>query len=163
MADWTDITDEQVNPDAPVTSDLAYAFRDNPVAIAEGSSGAPKVQSEALNMKSGSGARTTEGTLFTLNNLERVSHIMATAHVVGGGASGSCAVSYRTSTNGGSTWSGYTLFVNAFGGTDAIFRSKSEVISIPTSVNTVQFSVTAASSSFSDANGCAIAIRGVTP
>ena len=48
MADWKNIPDAAVDPDAPVTSDLMYSLRDNPVAIAEGSAGAPKVQGQAL-------------------------------------------------------------------------------------------------------------------
>ena len=45
MADWLNITDTQVDPDAPLTSQLAYGWRDNPIAIAEGAAGAPYVQS----------------------------------------------------------------------------------------------------------------------
>lgn len=48
MADWTTITDSQVDPNAPVTSELMSALRDNPVAIAEGASGAPKITTAAL-------------------------------------------------------------------------------------------------------------------
>ena len=48
MADWIDIQDSAVDPDAPVTSELAYAFRDNPIAITEGASGAPRIQDGAL-------------------------------------------------------------------------------------------------------------------
>ncbi len=43
MADWLNITDTQVDPDAPLTSQLAHGWRDNPIAIAEGSTGAPKI------------------------------------------------------------------------------------------------------------------------
>lgn len=43
MADWTTITDTQVDPKAPVTSELMTALRDNPLAIAEGSTNAPKI------------------------------------------------------------------------------------------------------------------------
>ena len=35
MADWFNITDTQVDPDAPLTSQLGYAWRDNPIAISE--------------------------------------------------------------------------------------------------------------------------------
>lgn len=48
MADWTVITDAQLDPDAPLTSDLAYAWRDNPIAIAEGAAGAPRIVDAAL-------------------------------------------------------------------------------------------------------------------
>lgn len=43
MADWTNITDTAVDPDAPLTSQLAYAWRDNPIAMGEGAAGAPYV------------------------------------------------------------------------------------------------------------------------
>lgn len=48
MADWTTIADTQVDPDAPVTSELGYAWRDNPIAIAEGASGAPRITNSAM-------------------------------------------------------------------------------------------------------------------
>lgn len=48
MADWTNITDTQVDPDAPLTSELAYAWRDNPIAIAEGAAGAPRIRDAAM-------------------------------------------------------------------------------------------------------------------
>lgn len=48
MADYTAIQDDSIEPDAPALSRIAFAFRDNPIAIAEGASGAPRVQSAAL-------------------------------------------------------------------------------------------------------------------
>lgn len=48
MADWTAIPDAQLDPDAPLTSELAYAWRDNPIAITEGAAGAPKIQDAAM-------------------------------------------------------------------------------------------------------------------
>ena len=48
MADWVTINDSQVDPDAPLTSELAYAWRDNPVALAEGAVGAPRIEDAAL-------------------------------------------------------------------------------------------------------------------
>ena len=48
MADYTDISDSAVDPDAPLTSELAYAWRDNPIAIAEGALGAPRIAIGAL-------------------------------------------------------------------------------------------------------------------
>lgn len=43
MTDWTTITDSQVDPKAPVTSELMTALRDNPSALAEGATGAPRI------------------------------------------------------------------------------------------------------------------------
>lgn len=48
MADYIAQPDTAVDPDAPVTSDLMYALRDNPIAIAEGASGAPRIADAAL-------------------------------------------------------------------------------------------------------------------
>jgi len=48
MADYTTITDSQVDPDAPITSELGYAWSYNPVAIAEGAINAPRMQMAAF-------------------------------------------------------------------------------------------------------------------
>ena len=48
MADWFSIPNTSVDPDAPVTSNLMYALRDNPIAIAEGATGAPRVTQSAI-------------------------------------------------------------------------------------------------------------------
>ena len=48
MADYTNISNVSVEPLAPVTSELMTSLRDNPIAIAEGSLGAPRVQGKAL-------------------------------------------------------------------------------------------------------------------
>lgn len=49
MADWTNIDDTFVEPGKPVRSADGLALRDNPVAIAEGASGAPKIELDALS------------------------------------------------------------------------------------------------------------------
>lgn len=55
MADWFDIPDTSIDPDAPLTSELAYAWRDNPIAIAEGAPGAPRIAIGALQRISAGG------------------------------------------------------------------------------------------------------------
>jgi uncharacterized protein YaiE (UPF0345 family) len=42
MADYVEILDTQIEPDAPLTAVLAGQWRDNPIAIAQGSVGAPR-------------------------------------------------------------------------------------------------------------------------
>lgn len=49
MADYIEILDTQIEPDAPLTAALAAQFRDNPVAITEGSPDALRVKSRAIN------------------------------------------------------------------------------------------------------------------
>lgn len=53
MADWRNISDTEVDPDAPVTSELAYAFRDNVIAMAEGASGAPRISGAMISIGNG--------------------------------------------------------------------------------------------------------------
>lgn len=58
MADYIAIANSQIEPKAPVTSELMNQLRDNPEAIAEGATGAPRVVSRALGLTylSGSGS-----------------------------------------------------------------------------------------------------------
>jgi hypothetical protein len=48
MASWTDQDTDSLLPGEPWTSAKALACFENPAAIAEGASGAPKIQAEAL-------------------------------------------------------------------------------------------------------------------
>jgi len=48
MTAYIAITDAETDPEAPLTSELAKKWRDNPIAISEGSTGAPKVQRAAV-------------------------------------------------------------------------------------------------------------------
>lgn len=70
MADWTTITETATDPDAPVTSSLLKALRDNPIAIAEGASGAPKIVRSALKTATGSvsGTLAASGTVVVSLN-----------------------------------------------------------------------------------------------
>ena len=51
MATWTTIPDANLEPDKPARSIDALALRDNPVAIAEGAAGAPKI--DILGLENG--------------------------------------------------------------------------------------------------------------
>ena len=54
MADYEVILDAELEPGAPITSSIGFRFRDNPVAIAQGAAGAPRVSSGALEPVEGS-------------------------------------------------------------------------------------------------------------
>ena len=43
MADYISILNSQIEPKAPVTSELMFQLRDNPIATAEGAIGAPRI------------------------------------------------------------------------------------------------------------------------
>ncbi len=48
MADYTAIQNANLEPGAPWISATAFALRDNPIAIAEGAAGAPRIQNAAM-------------------------------------------------------------------------------------------------------------------
>lgn len=48
MAEYDPILDSEIDPESPITSTLMSRMRDNPEAIAEGASGATRVQAEGI-------------------------------------------------------------------------------------------------------------------
>lgn len=46
---WVNISNTAIDQDSPITVSLMTALRDNPIAIANGDSGAPRIQTAALN------------------------------------------------------------------------------------------------------------------
>lgn len=64
MADYRTIADAEVDPDAPLTSSLGYAWRDNPIAIAEGATGAPRISDAAMGS-----TVTAAGTTWVMNRI----------------------------------------------------------------------------------------------
>ena len=70
MADWTTIPDESLEPGKPIRSVDGLTLRDNPVAIAEGAAGAPRIQTSALAPPAAGTAhiirRVQEAAFFTL-------------------------------------------------------------------------------------------------
>lgn len=49
MTGYNTILDTEIDPDSPITTTLIARLRDNPIALAEGSPGAPKVQQAAIS------------------------------------------------------------------------------------------------------------------
>lgn len=49
MSSWTDITDNALEPGKPIRSIDAFALRNNPIAIAGGAAGAPRILDAALS------------------------------------------------------------------------------------------------------------------
>lgn len=48
MTSYIAITNAETDPEAPLTSELAKKWRDNPIAITEGAAGAPRILGEAV-------------------------------------------------------------------------------------------------------------------
>lgn len=57
MANWTNIPTDRIEPGKPIRAIDGLALRDNPIAIAEGASGAPKIREAAIDTNSINGNR----------------------------------------------------------------------------------------------------------
>lgn len=111
MADYTTITDAQVDPEAPITSELMSALRDNPIAIAEAATGAPKIDPRAIDsLLAGpfsntfsQGAADGSVVLGTVTDLDDAEFLFSSATVT---ATNPSTVSVRLdrSSNNGSSW-----------------------------------------------------------
>jgi len=100
MADWTELDTNGLLPGEPFTSAKALALFENPGAMAEGASNAPKVVSEALNMLVGAGLGTQ-----TFTNVGRIEKVLIQSITFStGSASTAVAIEYQTSTNNGATF-----------------------------------------------------------
>ena len=73
MAEYQEILDTEVEPEAPLTSSLGVRFRDNPVAIAEGAAGAPRVASESAIDWGGGGTGTSASQDWVLGRISDAS------------------------------------------------------------------------------------------
>jgi len=129
MADYTEIPDSALDPDAPLTSDLAYAWRDNPIAIAEGAPNAPKVTGEALGaVWRGFMTASETTTPSVLTGLDRVKKIMLDGIFTFGG---SVLVRISFSGDGGGTWGAWQGFAGGVSGSDG-YSKTSVVIDLQT-------------------------------
>jgi hypothetical protein len=110
---WTDPTTINTDPRDPVTSDFGTAALDNPVAIAEGATGAPRVTGRALDVFNAEATnnRTTVGTITALTvtglDTDGIDRVLIVGTIAGTGPAGGPMVAtatYELSSNGGATW-----------------------------------------------------------
>jgi len=80
MATWTNIPDGNLEPGDPIRSVDIIAIRDNPIAITEGASGAPKIQTAAIT-----DANVTTAKLETAERMNTTNVLNATAGLTAGG------------------------------------------------------------------------------
>ena len=63
MATWVNISNANLQPGAPARSVDAIALRDNPIALAEGAAGAPRIQTAAIADLAVTGAKIANTTI----------------------------------------------------------------------------------------------------
>ena len=122
MSDYIGITEAQSNPFAPLTSELVKQLRDNPIAIAEGAEGAPRVAQigiEPALFIGSNGAFGTSATGFTDLNTNSIVRADYSGGMNTAGISRLTTgnVQVRASNDNGSTWSGFQSLEPAGRGT----------------------------------------------
>ena len=122
MAEFTDQPTNSLLPGEPWNSAKALACFENPIAIAEGAPGAPKVEPHALAglfLARGSATRTIGGSSTTLimaiTDLDEVSEIIVFASLSMMEGATTSRVQVSTSTNNGSSWGDWEVFVGIVG------------------------------------------------
>ena len=159
MTDYTTLSNTAVGVGGLPSGATVTALRDNPLSIAEGTSGAPKVQSAALNMA----VITSEG---VLTGLSRVASLLVQATAVATGSGSDTRTGllrYRLSSDGGTTFGSWVTFVSVTSPTSGEGqRTKGGTITVGPTYDAIEFDfdgtgVSGASTFF------AIGIKGVTP
>jgi hypothetical protein len=69
MANWVSIADATLEPGKPIRAIDARALRDNPIAISEGASGAPKIQTAGITDANVTTAKLEAGERMTTANV----------------------------------------------------------------------------------------------
>lgn len=113
MTTYTTIPDADIDQDSPVTQPLVTALRDNPIAIAEGAAGAPKVVAGALAgtfLGSFDGGDGVWAGLSDLDDIEGI-YLCGAARVITT-SSVSGTISIRFSDDNGETWSAATTILS---------------------------------------------------
>lgn len=65
MANWTNIQTDRLEPGKPIRSIDGIALRDNPIAIAEGAAGAPRIQTNGINNSAVTNAKLANNSVST--------------------------------------------------------------------------------------------------
>jgi len=130
MATWTNIANTSLEPGSPARSVDAFALRDNPIAIAEGAAGAPRIagQSGPAVQTAGlfDGAVTTAK--IASNEQMTTANVLARTADAGAGAVGTYAFLFRTinsTVDAGTTTAGSSLRYSGVSLTNAGFQTDS--------------------------------------
>lgn len=151
MTDYTTLSNTAVGVGGLPSGATVTALRDNPIAIAEGTSGAPKVQGLALAnyyIASVNNSGTTESAIVLPDGVD-----LLRLDVSGITASTSIILQIAFSTDGGSTYGGWEILQSM---SAACNYMASHVLDIPASTQKYVGLVTAGTVSFAGGGGITI-------
>lgn len=158
MATYTDTSTLNTSPNDPLTSELATALKDNPIAIAEGAEGAPKVPGAAVQLFLGSvEAGQGQTTSVTITDITRVKTVIV--HGAGRGQNANfSSATYQLSSNNGASFGSAVLVYSG----DAPSVGGFAVVDMSAS-NAIRINVTGGEEAANFSRAYAVALQGVSP
>lgn len=126
MTDYNEILDDELVPDSPVTSILAFRLRDNVLAITEGAEGAPKNSGKSMSIAIGNLTGSTA--IVDLDDAAKVL-LIATGQMFGNTDNASISIGYQRSSDNGGSWGATVQISTATGrAEDAVSLSGSRIV-----------------------------------
>ena len=117
MADWTNIANTALQPGAPVRSIDGVALRDNPIAIAEGAAGAPRIQTNGIQNSAVTNAKIANRTIRGIKLMRLQDAPVASVNAGNNSAVlGTTQVSGTTSTDSTSFVTARTITIDKYTG-----------------------------------------------
>lgn len=111
MTSYIEITESETDPGAPGTSELWKKWRDNPIAMAEGADGAPRVQGIALGgTYLGHSSITTTG--WTITDLDAAGWVKFDLYI---NSSSTINMRFQLSSDNGVTWGTAVILLPFYG------------------------------------------------
>ena len=152
MTDWTTLPNSSLETGKPIRAVDGRALRDNPIAIAEGSTGAPKIQPEALDLFYGEGYGSTNGAiLLTVIDLDNVTAVLcdgAASASSGPEATWTARLGYQVSATNGASWGGVAYFSTAVSSDNTSVTVKNSTVVNMTSYNAIRLYLSSSGTSF---------------
>lgn len=133
MTSYITITDAETDPEAPLTSELAKKWRDNPIAIAEADSTVPAGLLPTVHLGT---LTTTSGTTQTLSGLVLTPYKFL--RLVWNGVSHNWSSNQSFAVNGITVTSGISLNSAVSGGIDIDLNNEVSVVSLNFAIATAQ-------------------------
>ena len=162
MTTYTAIANSAIDQDSPVTQPLMTALRDNPIAITEGASGAPRVQPEAVSLYYGSGSatRSTIGssTAIEVTDLDNVDYVLLAGDVINRTESATSYATYALSTDNGATYGTEVEFLRVYANNAGYNNVGFAWVVDISSANAIEVRVKSANASSSTVNASVIGL-----
>jgi len=139
MTSYITITDAETDPSAPLTAELAKKWRDNPIAIAEGSTSAPRLQKGALGGLFLGDFTSTTTTWGGLTGLDAFEELRLDITALSINSTADTGLQIRFTADNGTTWgTAQTLLSHSPGAQDRFYHTSTVFVNLRTGARSAQ-------------------------